>query len=168
MPRVPQWDFFLQKNSSCPFCSTSFSSSSSTSSTHFFLAIEHPLNFFQHRKLLDGNCFTLLFNIATWKFVGLLLARWVHLPQNFFFLLFLGWMHTTGGLKMFSHYIVFSKGVHFWTSTKVILEHIFSNFLHNMVDFNTKNSITKKIHFSNLYCEVPKYICGKKMYITMY
>ncbi len=31
-----------------------------------------------------------------------------------------------------------------------------------MVDYNTKNSIAKKIPFSNLYCEVPKYICGKK------
>jgi hypothetical protein len=41
-------------------------------------------------------------------------------------------------------------------------------FLHNMVDYNTKNSITKKIPFSNLYCEVPKYICGKKMYVIVY
>jgi hypothetical protein len=31
-----------------------------------------------------------------------------------------------------------------------------------MVDQNTKNSIEKKIHFSNLYCVIPKYICGKK------
>jgi hypothetical protein len=37
-----------------------------------------------------------------------------------------------------------------------------------MVDYNTKNSITKKIPFSNLYCEVPKYICGKKMYVIVY
>ncbi len=50
----------------------------------------------------------------------------------------------------------------FELSTMVILEHIFPNFLHNMVDYNTKNSIAKKIPFSNLHCEVPKYICGKK------
>jgi len=31
-----------------------------------------------------------------------------------------------------------------------------------MVDYNTKNLIAKKIHFSNLCCEVAKYICGKK------
>jgi hypothetical protein len=66
------------------------------------------------------------------------------------------------GPKMLSHYIVFQRWGHVWTSTIVILEHIFSNVLHNMVDYNTKNSITKKIHFSNLYCEVPTYICGKK------
>ncbi len=44
----------------------------------------------------------------------------------------------------------------------------FSIILHNMVDYNTKNLIAKKIPFLNLYCEVPKYISGKKMYITMY
>jgi hypothetical protein len=37
-----------------------------------------------------------------------------------------------------------------------------------MVDHNTKNSIEKKILFSNLYRVIPKYICGKKMYITMH
>jgi hypothetical protein len=31
-----------------------------------------------------------------------------------------------------------------------------------MVDHNTKNSIEKKILFSNLYCVNPKYIYGKK------
>jgi hypothetical protein len=78
-----------------------------------------------------------------------------------------GWKHTTGGPNC-CHIVLFSRGVHVWTLAMVILEHIFSNFLHNMVDYNTKNSITKKILFSNLYCEVPKYICGKTMYITMY
>ncbi len=48
-----------------------------------------------------------------------------------------------------------------------MLEHIFPNFLHNMVGYNTKNSIAKKFFF-NLYCEVSKYIYDKKMYITMY
>jgi hypothetical protein len=34
-----------------------------------------------------------------------------------------------------------------------------------MVDYNTKNSTTKKIHFSNIYFVIPKYICDKTMYI---
>jgi hypothetical protein len=63
---------------------------------------------------------------------------------------------------------LFSSGVHVWTSTMVILEHIFPNFLHNMVGHNTKNLIKKKIIFFNLYCVIPKYICGKRMYVTMY
>jgi hypothetical protein len=37
-----------------------------------------------------------------------------------------------------------------------------------MVDYNTKNEIEKKIHFSNLYCVVSQYICDKKMYVIMY
>jgi len=64
--------------------------------------------------------------------------------------------------------ILISKGVHVWTSTMVILKHVFSNFWHNMVNHNTKNSIKKKFHFPNLYCVIPKYICCKQMYITMY
>jgi hypothetical protein len=36
-----------------------------------------------------------------------------------------------------------------------------------MVDHNIKNSI-EKIFFSNLYCVIPNYICGKKMYVIMY
>jgi hypothetical protein len=44
----------------------------------------------------------------------------------------------------------------------IIVEHIFPNFLHNMVDHNTKNLIKRKIHFSNLYRVIPKYICCKK------
>ncbi len=35
-----------------------------------------------------------------------------------------------------------------------------------MVDYNKKNSIAKKIPFSNLYYEVPKYICEN--YICYY
>ncbi len=31
-----------------------------------------------------------------------------------------------------------------------------------MVCHNTKNLIEKKIHFSNLYCVIPKYISDKK------
>jgi hypothetical protein len=55
-----------------------------------------------------------------------------------------------------------TRGVHVRILTMVSLEHIFPNFLHNMVDHNTKNSIKKKIHFSNLYYVIPKYICDKK------
>ncbi len=54
--------------------------------------------------------------------------------------------HYGGGPKC-CHIVLFSRGVHVWTSTMVILEHIFPKFLHNMVDYNTKNSITKKIIF---------------------
>jgi len=49
-----------------------------------------------------------------------------------------------GGQKC-CHIILFSKGVHVWTLTMVILEHIFPNFVHNMVDHNTK--IHSKINF---------------------
>ncbi len=69
-----------------------------------------------------------------------------------------GWKHTTRGQKC-CHIVLFSKGVHVWTSTMVILEHIFPNFLHNMVDYDTKNSITKKIHFSQLI------LWGSKVYL---
>jgi hypothetical protein len=77
------------------------------------------------------------------------------------------WKHTRKGQKC-CHIVLFSRGVHVWTSTMVILQDIFPNFLHNMVDYNTKNSIAKKIPFSNLYCVIPKYICGEKMYVIMY
>jgi hypothetical protein len=73
-----------------------------------------------------------------------------------------------GGGQKCCHIVQFSKGVHVWISTIVIFKHVFSIFLHNMVDYNTKNSIAKEISFSNLYCEVPKYICRKKMYVTVY
>jgi hypothetical protein len=75
--------------------------------------------------------------------------------------------HYGGGQKC-CHIVLFSKVVRVWTSTMVILKHIFPNFLHNMVEHNTKNSITKIFPFSNLYCAIPKYICGKKMYFIMY
>jgi len=72
-----------------------------------------------------------------------------------------------GGQKC-CYIVLFSRGVHVWISTMVILEHIFPNVLHNMVDYNIKILTTKKIPFSKLYCEIPKYIFGKKMYITIY
>jgi hypothetical protein len=62
---------------------------------------------------------------------------------------------------MLSHCIVF-QGCPCLNFNMVILEHIFSKCLHNMVDYNTKNSITNKIPFSNLYCAIPKHIFGKK------
>ncbi len=78
-----------------------------------------------------------------------------------------GWKHTRGGQKC-CHIVYFFKDVHVWTSTMVILKHIFSKFLHNLVDYNTKKLIAKEIPFSNLYCEAPKYMRGKKMYATLY
>jgi hypothetical protein len=76
---------------------------------------------------------------------------------------------TLGKGQKCYHIVLFSKGVHVWTLTMVILEHIFPNFSHIMVDHNTKYSkIKKKIPSSNLYCVIPKYICDKKMYVIMY
>ncbi len=49
---------------------------------------------------------------------------------------------------------MFAKGVHVRTPTMVILEHIFSNILQNVVGHNTKNSIDKKFLFFNLYCVI--------------
>jgi hypothetical protein len=72
-----------------------------------------------------------------------------------------------GGPKC-HHIILFSRDVHVQTLTMVILKHIFPNFLHNMVGNNTKDSIGKEMLFPNLYCVIPKYICGKKMYVITY
>jgi hypothetical protein len=71
------------------------------------------------------------------------------------------WKHIRRG-QICCHIVFFCRGIHVWTSTMVILEHIFPNALYNMLDYNTKNSISKKIPFFNLYCVIPKYICGKK------
>ncbi len=68
-----------------------------------------------------------------------------------------------GGQKC-CHFVQFSKGVHVWTLTMLILKHIFPIY----VDYNTKNSIEKKILFSNLYCVISKCICDKKMYVIIY
>jgi hypothetical protein len=68
---------------------------------------------------------------------------------------------------MLSHCIVF-QGCPCLNFNHSNIGAYFSNFLHNMVDYNTNNSIAKKIPFSNLCCEASKYICGKKMYITLY
>ncbi len=54
--------------------------------------------------------------------------------------------HYKGGQKC-CHIVLFSRGVCVWTSTMIILEHIFPNFLHNMVDYNTKISIAKNVFF---------------------
>jgi hypothetical protein len=53
------------------------------------------------------------------------------------------------------------EGVHVWTSTMVIFEDIFPNFLHNMVDYNTRIQSQWKFFF-NLYFFILKYIYGKK------
>jgi hypothetical protein len=68
---------------------------------------------------------------------------------------------------------LFSKSVHVWTSTMVILQHIFPIFLHNMVDYNTKSLITKKyffptyiVQFQNMFvANKCTSLCTKKMQI---
>ncbi len=57
------------------------------------------------------------------------------------------------------HIVLFSKGVHVWTSTMVILKCIFRIFLHNMVDYNINNSIGKKNSFFQLI------LCNSKIYL---
>jgi hypothetical protein len=72
----------------------------------------------------------------------------------------IGWKHTTGGPKMLSHCIVF-EGCPCLNFNHGNIGAYFSNFfLHNMVNYNTKNSIT--IFFSNLYYEVPRIFVAKK------
>jgi len=66
-----------------------------------------------------------------------------------------------GGQKCY-HIVLFSKGVHVWTSTMVILEHNFSTFLHNMVDYNTRNSIAKKIIFPTYIVRFQNIFVAKK------
>ncbi len=69
--------------------------------------------------------------------------------------------------------VLFSKSVHVWTSTMVILQHIFPIFLHNMVDYNTKSLITKKyffptyiVQFQNMFvANKCTSLCTKKMQI---
>jgi hypothetical protein len=64
---------------------------------------------------------------------------WICKPRKWCLFLWNNEKHITRGQKC-CHIVLFSNGVHVWTSTIVTLEHIFPNFLHNMVDFNTKNS----------------------------
>jgi hypothetical protein len=106
-------------------------------------------------SLMPPCCMLLLFFV---NFLGLIVC---------FYICVHGWKHTRGGQKC-CHIVYFFKDVHVWTSTMVILKHIFSKFLHNLVDYNTKKLIAKEIPFSNLYCEAPKYMRGKKMYATLY
>jgi hypothetical protein len=59
-----------------------------------------------------------------------------------------------GGAPPRSHSVLFSKVVHVWTSTTVILEYIFPNILHNMVNHNTINYIyisTYIVWFQNIF-----------------
>jgi len=44
----------------------------------------------------------------------------------------------------------------------------FSKILHNMVDYNTKNSIAKKFVFPTYIVRFQNIFVAKKMYITMY
>jgi hypothetical protein len=75
--------------------------------------------------------------------------------------------HYGGGSKMLSHCIVF-QGCPCLNSNHGNIKAYFSKPFHNMVDYNTKSLITKIFFFPNLYCEVPKYISNKKMYVITY
>jgi len=66
-----------------------------------------------------------------------------------------------GASKMLSHCIVF-QGCPCLNFNHGNFQAYFPKIFANMVDHNTKNSIEKKILFSNLYCVNPKYIYGKK------
>jgi len=73
-----------------------------------------------------------------------------------------GWNHIMGGQKC-CHIVLFDRGVHVWTLTMVILEHIFPIFLHNMVNYNTNNSITKKSFFQLIVCDFKVYLWQKNV-----
>jgi len=85
------------------------------------------------------RCFCVLFLFMLWNTNFMTIKLWVKSH------------YRGGGGQKCCHIILFSRGVHVWTSIMVILEHIFSIFLHSMVDYNTKNSITKKI-FQLIMC----------------
>jgi len=71
--------------------------------------------------------------------------------------------HCRGVQKCY-HIILFSTSVHVWTSTIVILEHFFPFFFHNMVDYNTKKSITKKKSFFQfIMCDFKVYLWQKNV-----
>jgi len=65
---------------------------------------------------------------------------------------------------MLSHCIVFQGCLCLNFNHSNIGAYFFPNFLHNMVDYNTKNSITKKIPFFNLYCAIPNIFMAKKVH----
>jgi hypothetical protein len=56
------------------------------------------------------------------------------------------------------HIVMFSRGVHVWTSITVILDHVFPIFLHNMVNYNTKKSVTKIFFFQLILCDSEAYL----------
>jgi len=60
------------------------------------------------------------------------------------------------------HIVLFFKGVHFWTSTVVILEHIFPNVLYNMLDHNTKFDQKENSFFQLILCDSKTYLWQKK------
>jgi hypothetical protein len=72
-----------------------------------------------------------------------------------------------GGQKC-CHIVLFSRGVHVWTSTTIILEHIFPNFLHNMVNHNTKKFKQKEIFFSTYIAWFQNIFVTKKCTSCMY
>jgi hypothetical protein len=71
--------------------------------------------------------------------------------------------HCKGAQKCY-HIVLFSKGVHVWTSTMVILEHIFPNILHNMVDYNTKNQSLNCFFSQFIVCDSKVYLWPKNVH----
>jgi hypothetical protein len=65
--------------------------------------------------------------------------------------------------KKCCHIVLFSKGVHFWTSTVVILEHIFPNVLYNMLDHNTKFNRKENTFFQLILCDSKTYLWQKNV-----
>jgi hypothetical protein len=62
-------------------------------------------------------------------------------------------------------WLKFKVKTHYGKAKNVVTSYYFLGILkllHNMLNYNTKNSIAKNFFFSNLYCEVLKYIYGKK------
>ncbi len=83
------------------------------------------------------------------------------IPPEHYNTLYSRWKHTMGGQKC-CHIVLFSKDFYVWTSTMVILQHIFPNCLHNMIDYNIKNSITKKIPFPTYIVRFQNIFVAKK------
>jgi hypothetical protein len=120
-----------------------------------------------------------IFSLVVWTFI---IVSWISCVNMWFFFVdwfnLDSWVHWTligqiyvkrfddestsqGGQKC-CHIVLLSKGVHVWISTMVILEHIYPNFLHNMVDYNTKNSITKKIPLPTYIVQFQSIFVAKK------
>jgi hypothetical protein len=69
---------------------------------------------------------------------------------------------TLQGGQNCCHIVLFSRGVCVWTSTMIISEHIFPNFLLNMVDYDTKNLIANNCFFPTYIVRFQSIFVAKK------